>query len=156
MYLDKINRIKQYMADLGWTIEEKIGSEGWSKNRVGYYIIIVMPILHSWISWMHTKCITICKTASSFALNHQTTYIQVKNSVIVVWSQAGWKKNSASKYLRKPEQVIMSKFRLSTGIQHTANYKRKHLHIIHSTDHETIRFRGLFIRVCIKINTHSC
>lgn len=32
MYLDKINRIKQYMADLGWTIEEKIGSEGWSKN----------------------------------------------------------------------------------------------------------------------------
>lgn len=38
MYLDKINRIKQYMADLGWTIEEKIGSEGWSKNRVGYYI----------------------------------------------------------------------------------------------------------------------
>ena len=64
-----------------------------------------------------------------------------------VWSQDGWKKNLASKYLRKPEQVIMSKFRLSTGIQHTANYRRKHLHIIHSTDHETIRFRGLFIRV---------
>lgn len=38
MYIDKINKIKQYMADLGWTIEEKIGSEGWSKNRVGYYI----------------------------------------------------------------------------------------------------------------------
>lgn len=38
MYLDKINQIKQHMADLGWTIEEKIGSEGWSKNRVGYYI----------------------------------------------------------------------------------------------------------------------
>ena len=38
MYLDKINQIKQYMADLGWTIEEKIGSEGWSKNKVGYYI----------------------------------------------------------------------------------------------------------------------
>lgn len=38
MHLDKINQIKQYMADLGWTIEEKISSEGWSQNRVGYYI----------------------------------------------------------------------------------------------------------------------
>ena len=38
MYFDKINRIKQSMADLGWTIEDKIGSDGWSNNQIGYFI----------------------------------------------------------------------------------------------------------------------
>lgn len=35
--MDKINKIKQHMAKLGWTVEEKIGSNGW-RNTVGYYI----------------------------------------------------------------------------------------------------------------------
>lgn len=35
--MDKINKIKQHMAKLGWTVEEKIGSNGWC-NTVGYYI----------------------------------------------------------------------------------------------------------------------
>lgn len=35
--MDKINKIKQYMADLGWTVEEKIGRAGWG-DKVGYYI----------------------------------------------------------------------------------------------------------------------
>lgn len=38
MLFDKINRIKQSMADLGWTIEEKISSDGWSNNQIGYFI----------------------------------------------------------------------------------------------------------------------
>lgn len=102
-----------------------------------------MPISHSWISWMHTKCITIYRIVFWFALNRQTTYTQVRNSVIVVWLPDGWKKNSALKYLKKQEQVIMSKFRLFTETQRTANFTRKHLHIIHSTDHEIVSFRGL-------------
>ena len=35
--MDKINKIKQYMAGLGWTIEENIGRDGWG-NKVGYFI----------------------------------------------------------------------------------------------------------------------
>lgn len=35
--MDKINKIKQHMAKLRWTVEEKIGSNGWC-NIVGYYI----------------------------------------------------------------------------------------------------------------------
>lgn len=35
--MDKINKIKQHMAKLGWTVEEKIGGNGW-RNTVGYYI----------------------------------------------------------------------------------------------------------------------
>lgn len=35
--MDKIDKIKLYMASLGWTIEEKIGKDGW-KNNTGYFI----------------------------------------------------------------------------------------------------------------------
>lgn len=41
--MDKINKIKQYMAKLGWTVEEKIGSNGW-RNTVGYYIKFTLSL----------------------------------------------------------------------------------------------------------------
>lgn len=35
--MDKINKIKQHMAKLGWSVEEKIQNDGW-RSTTGYYI----------------------------------------------------------------------------------------------------------------------